>query len=100
MTNCDPNIIYSGLGGVVTKQGVTVELSIHRPEDRLGWAMEVINQGGTSSFWNGLLYTDNAAFAGFRRTFDEEGMKFSTKATLSPLRALRRRKSRCTGWVR
>lgn len=75
MTNRDPNIIYSGLGGVVTEQGITIELSIHRLEDRPGWAMEVINQRGTSTVWNELFDTDDAAFAEFRRTVDEEGMK-------------------------
>lgn len=49
--NCrDPNIIYSGLGGVVTEQGITVELSIHRLEDQPGWAMEVVNQKARRRF--------------------------------------------------
>lgn len=75
MTNRDPNIIYSGLGGVVSEQGITVELSIHRLKDRPGWAIEVINQLGTSTVWNELFDTDDAAFAEFRRTVDEDGMK-------------------------
>ena len=54
MTDRDPNIIYSSHGGIVTEQGITVELSIHRLEDRPGWAMEVVNQQGTSTVWNEL----------------------------------------------
>ena len=75
MRDRDPNIIYSGLGSVVTEQGITVELSIHRLEDRPGWAMEVVNQRGTSIVWNELFDTDDAAFAEFRRAVEEEGMK-------------------------
>ncbi len=87
MTDRDPNIIYSGLGGVVTEQGITVELSIHRLEDRPGWAMEVVNQRGTSTVWNELFETDAAAFAEFRRTFDEEGMKeFLDDSNVVPIR--------------
>ena len=74
MTDRDPNIIYSGLGGMVTEQGITVELSIHRQEDQPGWAMEVVNQKGTSTVWNELFVTDDAAFAEFRRTVEDEGM--------------------------
>jgi len=75
VTDRDPNIVYSGLGGVVAEQGITVELSIHRLKDRPDWAMEAINQRGTSIVWNELFYTDDAAFAEFRRTVDGEGMK-------------------------
>jgi uncharacterized protein len=71
----DPNVVYSGLGGVITEEGVTVELSIHRLEGQPGWAMEVVNQEGTSTVWNELFETDDAALVEFRRTVDEEGMK-------------------------
>lgn len=74
MTERDPNIVYSGLGGVVTEQGITVELSIHRLENQPGWAMEVVNHKGTSTVWNELFETDDAAFAEFRRTVENEGM--------------------------
>jgi uncharacterized protein len=68
-------MIYSSLGGAVTEQGITIDLSIHRLEDRPGWAMEVVNQQGTSTVWHELFETDEAAFAEFRRTVDQEGMR-------------------------
>ena len=37
--------------------------------------MEVVNEHGTSTVWNELFETDDAAFAEFRRTVDEEGMR-------------------------
>lgn len=40
-----------------------------------GWAMEVVNQQGTSTVWNELFETDDAAFGELRRTVDREGMK-------------------------
>ena len=40
---CDPNIATSGLSGIVTEQGITVEVHIIRLEDEPGWTLEVVN---------------------------------------------------------
>ena len=88
MSERDPNIIYSGLGGMVTEQGITIELAIHRLEGRPGWAMEVVNEKGTSTVWNELFETDDAAYAEFRRTVQEEGMSnFLDESNVIPFRS-------------
>jgi hypothetical protein len=74
MQDRDPNIIQSGLSGTHTEDGVTVKLAIYRLEHEPNWALEVINEAGTSTVWDEVFDTDDAAFQEFRRTIDEEGM--------------------------
>lgn len=74
MQDRDPNIVHSGLSGTVTEDGITVELGIYRLEHDPKWALEVINEAGTSTVWDELFETDEAAYQEFRRTVDEEGM--------------------------
>jgi uncharacterized protein len=83
----DPNIVTSGLSGRVSRDGVTVEVHIHRLEDRPGWALEVVNAKGTSTGWDDLFETDEAAHSAFLATVAEEGMAtFLDQATIIPFR--------------
>lgn len=75
MTDRDPNILYSSLGRVVTIDGVTVEVKIYRLEHDPQWALEVINDEGTSTVWDTLFDTDDEAYAAFQLTVEEEGMR-------------------------
>ena len=77
MSERDPNIVTSSLSGVVTEQGVTVRVNIIRLE----------NERGTSTVWDDLFATDDAAHAAFRQTVDEEGMRaFLDQAVVIPFR--------------
>ena len=87
MTEPDPNIIFSGLSRTVTDQGVSVRVEIYRLEDRPGWTLEVVNEQGTSTVWDDLFATDDAADAEFRRTAATDGMKaFLDSAVVIPFR--------------
>lgn len=74
MEGRDPNIVTSGLSRTVTQDGVTVELGIYRLEHDPKWAMEVVNQAGTSTVWDEQFDTDEDAHREFLRTIEEEGL--------------------------
>lgn len=75
MRACEPNIIYSSLGHVVSFDGVTVDMKIYRLEDDPQWALEVVNEKGTSTVWDYLFDTDDEAYAAFQLAVVEEGMR-------------------------
>lgn len=75
MKEREPNIVHSGLSGIVSKDGVTVEVSILRIENDPRWSLEVVNSVGTSTVWDDLFASDDDAFAEFQRTVAEEGMR-------------------------
>lgn len=75
MSDREPNILYSSLGRVLTIDGVTVDIKIYRLEYDPQWALEVINDQGTSTVWDVLFDTDDEAYAAFQLTVDEEGMR-------------------------
>lgn len=87
MADRDPNLITSSLSRDVSRDGVTVRVEIYRLEDRPGWALEVINDKGTSIVWDELFDTDDAADSAFRETMAAEGVTtFLDSATVIPFR--------------
>ena len=74
MQQRDPNIVRSGLSRSVTADGLTVEVEIYRLEDQPGWALEVIDQDGTSTVWEVPFLTDEQAFGAFETALRQEGM--------------------------
>jgi len=83
----DPNIVSSSLSGVVLEDGVTVRVEICRLEHDPHWSLEVVNEAGTSTVWDVLFNTDQEAFAAFRLTVEEEGMKaFFDNSNVIPFR--------------
>lgn len=83
----DPNIVSSSLSRSLTESGMTVTVEIYRLEDRPGWALEVINEAGTSTVWDDVFPTDDAAYAAFRDALDAEGIgSFLDQATVIPFR--------------
>lgn len=83
----DPNIVTSSWSGPVVRDGVTVELGIYRLEDEPGWTLEVVNGKGTSTVWDDVFDTDDAAHAAFLQTVADEGMKtFLDQAVVIPFR--------------
>ena len=87
MPDRDPNLITSGLSRDVTREGMTVRVQIYRLEESPGWALEVVNDKGTSTVWDDLFDTDDAADAAFRKTLAKEGMDaFRDSAQVIPFR--------------
>ena len=70
-----PNLVRSGLSGIVSKDNVTVEVIIVRLESESNWSLEVLNNAGTSIVWDDLFDSDEDAYAEFQRTGEEEGMR-------------------------
>ena len=70
-----PNLVRSGLSGIVSKDNVTVEVIIVRLENEPKWSLEVENDAGTSIVWDDLFDSDDEAYAEFQQTVEEEGMR-------------------------
>lgn len=75
MSDRDPNIVNSSLSGLVTIDGVTVDVQVYRLEHDPKWALEVINEAGTSTTWDILFDTDDEAYAAFKLVVEEEGIE-------------------------
>jgi hypothetical protein len=75
MDRREPNLVHSGLSRTVTRDGVTVEVSIVRLENETAWSLEVVNSAGTSTVWDDLFLSDEDAYAEFERTVAEEGIR-------------------------
>ena len=87
MNERDPNLVTSSLSGKFAKDGITVEVSIVRLEKETLWSLEVVNGQGTSTVWDEQFLTDDAAYAEFKRTVAEEGMKpFLDSGNIIPFR--------------
>jgi hypothetical protein len=87
MEQREPNLVRSGLSRLVTKDQVTVEVSIVRLENETAWSLEVINDVGTSIVWDDLFSSDNDAYQEFLRTVAEEGMHtFLDNGNVTPFR--------------
>ena len=90
MADRDPNIITSGLSRTISKDGSTVEVLIYRLEHDPMWALEVVNEQGTSTVWDDPFDTDDEAFAAFQLTLDEDGMDaFFDRGNVIPFPARR-----------
>jgi len=87
MNQREPNLVRSRLSRAVTKDGVTVKVSIVRLEHESRWSLEVINDAGTSIVWDDLFSSDEEAYAEFQRTLADEGMRaFLDKGNIIPFR--------------
>ena len=70
-----PNLVRSGLSGIVSKDDITVEVFIYRLENESKWSLEVLNNAGTSIVWDNLFDSDEDAYAEFQQTVEEEGIR-------------------------
>lgn len=71
----DPEIITSDLSKTVSKDGVAVDVHIFRLENETGWALEVVNENNTSTTWDDLISSDEAALEEFARVVTTEGIE-------------------------
>ena len=69
----DLTIIISPLSGPFTEGGITVDVQIYRLQDTK-WSLEVVDSKGTSTVWDDLFDTDEAAKDEFHRIVAEAGL--------------------------
>jgi hypothetical protein len=87
MADHEPNIVTSSFSRRVTGDGVTVIVWICRLETAATWTLEVVNAAGTSTVWDDLFPSDEAANEEFLRTVADEGMTaFQASAKVVPFR--------------
>jgi hypothetical protein len=87
MADHEPNIVTSSFSRRVTGDGVTVIVWICRRETAATWTLEVVNAAGTSTVWDDLFPSDEAANEEFLRTVADEGMTaFLDRAKVVPFR--------------
>ena len=92
-----PNLVRSGLSGIVSKDDVTVKVIIVRLESESKWSLEVVNDAGTSIVWDDLFDSDEDAYAEFQQTVEEEGMRaFLDNQNVIPFR--HRKVISCRKW--
>ena len=70
----DPNLITSGLSQTVTTEGHRLRIEIYRIETCPEWSLEIVDEDGTSTVWDDLFATDQAAFEEAQKTIVEEGL--------------------------
>jgi hypothetical protein len=75
MDQREPNLLYSSLSRMVTKDGVTVEVSIVRLENETRWSMDVVDPSGGSTVWDDQFSSDEEAYEEFELTVAKEGIR-------------------------
>ena len=71
----DPNIIHSDLCREITRDGVTIRVSIFRLEHENHWWLEVINEADGSTTWDKPFATEEDALAEVVATVAKEGIE-------------------------
>ena len=81
------NIVASSLSRRVSRDGVAISVQICRQESEAKWMLEVVNAAGTSTVWDDLFPSDDAANEEFLRTVAGEGRAaFLDTAKAAPFR--------------
>ncbi len=70
----DPELVYAARNGKVTRDGITVKVSVYKFEHDTEWQLEVVNSRGTSIVWEDAFASVDEAFAAFEDVVAEEGM--------------------------
>lgn len=73
--NDEHPIQHSPLSRVVVEQGHTLEIRIYRGKNDAGWLLEVIDAEGTSTVWEDLFASDQAALDEVYQTIKDEGIE-------------------------
>jgi uncharacterized protein len=69
----DVVLINSPLGGVVERDGHAVRVEIYST-GKNDWILEVVDEFGNSTLWEGEFATDSDARKEFERTLEEDGI--------------------------
>lgn len=71
----DPKIIHSDLCREITRDGVTIRVSIFRLRHENHWWLEVINAADGSTTWDKPFVTEEDALAEVVATVEKEGIE-------------------------
>ena len=81
----DPNIVTSSLSQQITIDGYKFSAEIYKLEEEKEWALEVVDDEGTSIVWDDLFPSDQAAFDELQKAIKEEGLSaFRENANVVP----------------
>jgi hypothetical protein len=69
----DPKFIQSALSCTIREDGTEVRIDIYRLETT-DWSLEMVDETGTSTVWDDLFPTDQAALDEALKTIREEGI--------------------------
>ena len=70
----DPKLVVSGLSQRTSADGHELRIEITRMEHEKNWVLEVVDEDGTSTVWDDLFDTDQAALDEAFRVIQEEGL--------------------------
>ena len=70
----DPNIVSSGLSRRVVIEGHTLQVDIYRLETDHSWSLEIVDEDGTSTVWEDLFPSDQAALDEALKAIEKEGL--------------------------
>jgi len=70
----DPNIVNSGLSRRMKVEEHNLSIEIYKLEGGVGWSLEVVDEDGTSTVWDDLFDTDQAALDEVLKAINEEGL--------------------------
>ena len=83
----DPEVITSGLSMSYSSHGVVLDIEICRMEDESEWSLEIVNEEGTSTVWDDLFESDEAALAEAIKAIEKEGVfAFHSRDNIVPFR--------------
>ena len=70
-----PAVVDSDLSRFFEHDGHIVDVRIYCLEDSPNeWSLEVVDKDGTSTVWDEIFLTDEAAWAEFEKTIEVEGI--------------------------
>lgn len=64
----------SPLSGEIVRDGETLDIRIYRGGDEKAWILEIVNDHGTSTVWDGQFPTDQAALDEALQAIEEQGI--------------------------
>ena len=70
----EKDLIYSPLQQTYSAGGHQVEIHIYRMPDT-GWSLEIVDEHNTSTVWDELFPTDEAALAEALQELNDEGIE-------------------------
>ena len=71
----EPELVYADRNGSLTRDGITVDISVYKLASDPEWVLEVVNANGTSIIWEETFATADAAFIAFDEAVEEDGME-------------------------
>ncbi len=70
----EPNLVHSGLSQEVVVEGHHLRIEIYRLEHDPAWSLEVVDEEGTSTVWDDLFDSDQAALDEVLGSIEREGL--------------------------